>query len=405
MKKIKIAMAIIAVTAFMLTIKSCKKVDNSGTVNAKETEASRAAAIKAIKEKYGNVSAGIVFNVNKTADEYFYKDATGKMVSLYGNNTTSASGPNGGNGPSPCRANCNTTSNPADLRIIYTLDYVERFYMCEATADKSTLSVKWTVSVPFSFGYTLNNFPPLTYGNVQFKNSSGTVINTLQAINGSLTLNMIGADPGCPTWNNLWEITYSFTNVTNGNFASGNTIEASLSLENDCSLVGYLVTSGYVSAPSFSQNAYLPCNRLDAIFFNPPFQNGAPSTVTGLYTGICSPPSGMQPIEYHQLEYRKVNTPIISYEWDAQSTPVYNGWPQPANNGPSPIFSPYGGTSNLNSMIYGTGKWLLRYRNVKTGTCDVITDPTNTLNNGGDDYTNGNWGNLILWNTEMWDMF
>lgn len=393
MKKIKIAMAIIAVTAFMLTIKSCKKVDNNGTVNAKEAEASKATAIKAIKEKYGNISAGIVFNVNKAADEYFYKDAAGKMVSLYNNNPTSASGPSGGNAPSPCKANCNTTSNPADLRIIYTLDYVQRFYICESGTDRSTLAVKWTVSVPFQLGYTVGNVPPLTYGKVQVKNSGGTVINTFQAVNGQVSETMIGADPSCPTWNNLWEITYSFTNVTNGNFASGNTIEAAISLENDCSLVGYVVASGFVSAPAFSQNAYLPCNRIDKVWTYP---GVVPAVALGNRLGIsCTPPTGFLNIDYHQLEYRQV-TSSTSFKWEDQdqtgTSTVYWGIPSGASS-TSPIFDPFQSIS-MPQITSGSGWWLIRYRNVKTGSCNTIYNP-----NG---QSNGNWGNNALWITDAY---
>lgn len=404
---LKIFITIITIAAFMLIVKSCKKIDNNGNANTKEAEATKAAAIKAFKDKYGNVTAGTIINVDKAADEYFYKDATGKMVSLYGNNATNGvPGVGGISGPSVCKANCNTTSNPADLRIIYTLDYVQRFAACD-NGDKSTVSVKWTVSVPFQIGYTINNYPPLHYGDVRFKNSSGTVINTLPAYNGDVTSTMIGTDPSCPTWNNLWEVSYSFTNVGNGNFASGNTIEASISLENDCSLVGNVVTSNYVSAPTFSQDAYLPCNRIDFVFIFPPGAGNpqywqAQSMESTPFT--CSFPSGWNYVDAHQLEYRQI-TNTSSDKWVDQSSPVYWGIPKNSSS-PSPIVGISGDPafSNLVNIVNFNNNWLVRYRNVKTGVCDVIlrnpNDPNAPPNpSPGDPQANADWGNPALWFT------
>jgi hypothetical protein len=342
----------------------------------------------------------------------FYKDATGKMVSLYGSNTTSTGTPGVGgiSGPSVCKANCNTTSNPADLRIIYTLDYVQRFASCDNT-DKSTLSVKWTVSVPFQIGYTNNNFPALHYGDVVFKNSSGTPINTLIATNGQVTSTMLGADPSCPTWNNLWEIAYKFTQVGNGNFASGNTIEASISLENDCSLVGNVVTSNYVSAPAFSQDAYLPCNRIDLVFIGatgPGTPAGWQATSMESASFTCSFPSGWTYVDEHQIEYRQI-TNTSSDKWVDQSSPVYWGIPS-GSSSPSPTIGTFGsaGVSNLVNMSNVNNNWLVRYRNVKTGVCDILVQDINDPNyiappSGSSDPTcNADWGNPALWFTQKW---
>ena len=396
-----------AIVAFMMIIKSCKKIDNNGTVNAKEAQASKAAAMKAFRDEYGNVTAGTIINVNKEADEYFYKDVSGKMVNLYGNNTMSSGSPAGINRPAPCMANCNTTSNPADLRIIYTLDYVQRFASCD-NGDKSTVSVKWTVSVPFNLGYTIGNNPPLTYGNVQFKNSGGTVINTLQATNGQLTETLLGVDPSCPTWNYLWEVSYSFSNITNSNFTSGNTIEASVSLENDCALMGYVVLSGFVSAPAFSQNAYLPCNRIDYVIMgptgggNPPYWQASSMESVSL---TCLFPSGWTYVDKHQIEYRQINN-SSSNNWVDQTSSVY--WGEPIGTStPSPTIGTFGnaGVSNLINMVNPNNNWLVRYRNVKTGVCDVIlnSNPDPTINPPpGVPQANADWGNTALWFTKKW---
>ncbi len=386
MKTIRIITAIMVVATFMLLIKGCKKVEN--TSNSKDVELAKTALIKSIKEQYGDVSAGIVIPVNKQAEDYFYKDANGKMVSLYGIPT----GQQGITAPAPCKANCNSTTNPADLRIIYTLDYVQRFYICEvnSTNDKSTVSVKWTVSVPFNLGYTIG-FPVQTYGTVRFKNSSGTVINTLQANTGQLTETMVGADPACPTWNNLWTITYKFTQVANSNFASGNTIEAAVSLENDCSLVGNVVASGNISAPSFSQNANLPCNRIDKVWANAT----TPAIVIGNTAAVCTQPSGFNYVDFHQLEYRPVNSPTGSLKWEDQTSASNVSWGLPFGSSIlNPAFAPSNGAT-LTNITSGSGLWLIRYRNVKTGTCNII----NPLPLGP---PNGNWGNNALWVTEAW---
>ena len=399
----RLLIALVTIALFAVVLKSCKKVDKNAA-NTNEA-AAKEAVQKAIQKEYGNVSAGIIIPVNKAADEYFYRDASGQMTSLYGNLTSRT----GINGPSLCKANCNTTSNPADLRIIYTLDYVQRFYECESNGDKSTVTVKWTVSVPFQIGYTIGNVPPLHYGNVRFKNSSGTVINTLTATNGQVASTMIGADPSCPTWNNLWEVTYKFTQVTNGNFASGNTIEASVSLENDCALVGNVVLSGYVSAPAFSQNAYLPCNRIDKMYVYSTIQLPGPNaTALGNYQFTCPYPTtdGFVPIDFHQLEYRRVNATNGSLKWDdqingspASQNAIY--WGVPTSTSTSNPTITGGGGFNLTAMTPGTGKWLVRYRNVKTSTCNTFLNSSGSNSSSPDPQAGAVWGNTALWVTEV----
>ncbi len=72
-KKLRFIATLMAMAAFMLVIKSCKKIDNDGTINTKEAEAAKAAAIKAVKAQYGDVSAGIVYNVKKQPMNIFIK--------------------------------------------------------------------------------------------------------------------------------------------------------------------------------------------------------------------------------------------------------------------------------------------------------------------------------------------
>lgn len=383
-----------AIAAFMLVLKSCKKTDIDAP-NNKSAEATRAAAIQAIKAKYGNVSAGIVYNVNKTADELFYKNAAGKMVSLYNNSN------NNNLVARPCIFNCNNTTNPADLYITYTLDYVQRFYICE-NSTKSTLSVKWTVSVPFAITNETPDGVLNTFGKVKFTPSSGpAVILTATANDPNFTVTNLGTDPGCGI-NTLYAVTYNFTNIDNSNFASGTQLDALLSLANDCALIGNLLATGYVNAPSFNQNAYLPCNRIDMVHVNPGPPGNNYATATGNYT-LCSPPSGLTPIDLHQVEYRKVNSTTGSLHWLNQTSPVYWGETIPPSPVLAPTMSPYGGTLNLLNMLNGSGTWLVRYRNVKTGSCGVIINTNNTPPNpGGTVGANADWGNPVLWFTEVW---
>ncbi len=381
---IKPILAILTIAVFAIVFKSCKKVDNNG-VNKTKTIAD------AIKEKYGGaVSSSIITPINKQADEVFYKDAAGKPVTLYSGGLTAK--------PNLCLGNCNTTTNPANVSVIFTLDYSERFYLCEGNSALSNVRVKWTVSVPFLLVDLLGK-PPHFTGLVRFKNAGGAVINTYTVYPGftNSSVKMIGPDPAC-SWNSLWEVTYNVTQIPNSDFLAGNTVEAAVELPNDCPLFNYYIVSGYVAGPAISQNGYLPCNRLDAVFFNPSSGPTSPSTVTGLYTTICLPPPGMQDIDFHQVEYRQVTTTNGDYTWENQGSTVQ--WGSPLGTGaPFPNIPAFNGQTTLNGMVEGTGKWLIRYRNVKTGTCNTLYAPPVPPG-----FPNANWGDPALWNTEMWDM-
>jgi hypothetical protein len=402
MKKIKIAMAIMAVTAFMLTIKSCKKVDNNGTVNAKEAEASRAAAIKAIQEKYGNVSGGIVYNINQTAEESFYKDASGKMVSI---NSISANSPSPAGPPNPnCQYNCSNTNNPNDLLITYTFVSAERYYICESN-DKSNVFVKWTLSAPFVPTFLLSDNVPNTFCTVRFTPSSGSPVNYTLLPSGQNTNNfsikVLGVSPVCYS-QSLYEITCKVINVPNAYFQSNYTLSSALSLDVQCPLLGNVSASSFTNAPAFSQNGYLPCNRIDKVYIYPPNQNGAPTSVLGnQFTFFCTHPAGFTYIDQHQLEYRAV-TSNSSLIWSDQSNTVYGN--VPVGGGSQQRTLAVNGGGNLVNMVIGSGKWLVRYRNIHTsGGCGEISGSGVNVPpglSGG----NGNWGNTALWITEVIDL-
>jgi hypothetical protein len=381
-KSIRFIAILMAMAAFMLVIKSCKKVDNSGTTNA---EAAKAAAIQSVKAQYGDISAGIVYNVNKAADEYFYKNTEGKMVSLYGAVANAANGPDiSAPNPPGCQYNCTNTTNPANLRLVYTLNQVQRFYDCETAtnAQQSKVSVDWTVSVPFVIG---GPKPTFSTGDVKFINASGVTLLTLTASTGNfaLSINYLGPDPACTT-GRLYKITYMFNNVANGYFASGNTIKASLSLANDCALLGNVAASGDIAAPAFSQNAYLPCNRVDKAFLSAG-GGGAPIIISGGNASLCSNPAGFLTIDAYQLEYRQKTA--VSDKWDDQINNSPVRWSVPSGGTAFlPTFS-YGSSATLTFITAGSGLWLVRYRNVKTGTCDIISPSV----------PNGIWSNPALW--------
>lgn len=365
--------SLIAFIAFVLVLNSCKKADIKPP-NNNSAETARAAAIQAIKAKYGNVSAGIIINVNRDAKDLFYRDAaTGNMIKVDKNNT--------GRGPL-CNYNCNNTNNPANLHLVYTLSYIQRNYECES-ANKSNLNVSWTISVPFT---------PLTTYNGNSSNGTLKVTDpggTLHTYSGlSITIRTIGADPGCAA-NTLYEISYQATQVPDSYFGSGMTMDASLSLYNNCALVNNLVTTGDVAGPDFTLYPHLPCSRVDKVWVIPPGGGSTYAQAFGNYN-ICFYPTGFTPIDYHQVEYRLVNNGSGSLQWDDQTTAIH--WARPVGSGSDqPTVNPYTGSSTLLQITASSGTWLVRYRNVKTSVCDII----DTNNPGAD------WGDHFYWVVEV----
>jgi hypothetical protein len=402
-KSLRFIATLMAIAAFMLVIKSCKKVDNDGVINTKEAEAAKAAAIQSVKAQYGDISAGVVYNVNKQANELFYKNAEGKMVSLYGAVANAANGPDiSAPGPGSCVYNCTNTTNPANLRIIYTLNYVQRFYQCESsstTPNKSRVSVKWTIAAPNTFFDLGIIYIPTA--DIKFTSSAGATLLTLtESSPPAVYLNPVGPDPGCPQTHTLYEVTCTFNNIANTYFASGNQISCSLVSPNSCALTNYVVASGYVAAPAFSQNAYLPCNRVDKVYISPASSAGsAQTTVLGNSVGTCNNPSGFITITNHQLEYRKVTSTTGSLLWTDQSGTVY-GTAAVFNGSQSLNLAP-NGFGYLSYMLPNTGKWIVRYRNVYIpGNClNILGLQTFPGVNQG----NGTWLNTALWVTEMYN--
>lgn len=371
----KIILPIIAIIVFIFGFNSCKKINTDMPVaKSQSQEDSRAAAIKALKDRYGNVSAGVITNVFKDPKNLFYRNASGNMVQIDKSTTNNTL----------CNYNCGNTSNPADLHLVYTLSYVQRNYLCESISQ-SDMKVSWTISVPFT--------PLVTYG---LNTSSGTLKitdpgSTLHTYSGlAITMRNMGADANCAA-NTLYEISYTATAVPDSYFGSGMSMDASLSLYNDCALVGNLVTTGDVSVADAYTQPDLPCYRVDKVWVNPP-GGGTNYTVAFGNYNICWYPTGFTPIDYHQLEYRFV-TSGSSLQWGDQSGTIY--WAEPAfTNTPGPTISPYTGTFDLVNMTASSGTWLVRYRNVKTSVCDVISSGS----------PGGNWGSQFYWVVEVWSI-
>ena len=385
---LKFIIALFGILAFTLAIKSCKKADNINPLQDAETTKSK--SIQAVKDKYGNFSASIIIPVNKTTSQTFYKDANGKMVSIDNQGTLNTNSPTGG----PCYT-CLTATTAGQLHFSYTLNYVQRWYKCES-GDKSTLTANWTISVPFIPSYFVQDYLPNTYGYLEITAPGGgsplTHYSYAAISPYDFTMKSLGHDPACLN-NNIYEVSYNFTNVPDSYFGSGAQINGKVSVDCSCASFFTNVNSGTIGAPALSNNSYLPCNRVDKVFVVP---NTGPSncaTAAGCYI-LCTNPGGFAPINYHEVEYRKV-TSGNSLLWDDQISGSTIHWGEPTGTSTeSPTINPYTGVSNLIYMTPSSGTWLVRYRNVKTSICDIIYGPGST--------PGGNWGSNFTWVTEIW---
>ncbi len=390
---IKPLLAIVTILLFAIVFKSCKKGDNEGARIEKNAEAVKAAAIAEIKAKYGNISGSEVIPVNKDAKDVFYRDANGTMVKL-GDGTALPAPPGGG---SNCIYNCNNTTNPNNLRQIYNLYYVQRNYICESGVQKSDLIANWKISVPYTPLATFNG--NLSTGEIKVTSPTGAVLTFGSTPNTPLDIRNMGADPKCVA-NTLYEINFRIGPagaIPDDYFGLGMLIDVSLSLYNDCSLLGNLVNIGYTQAPDYSLTSHIPCYRIDKVYFSFPGQPGnTPTVAVGNYAAICTHPAGFVLIDAHQLEYRKVNSPT-SLEWGPQTSPVYGNMPFGSTTQLQTLGTYAAG--NLINMQYGTGQWLIRYRNIKTGNCNKIDGPG--VGPGGVSGGNGNWGLTQFWITEL----
>lgn len=366
MKSIKKYLGLFLVIAVVLIsiLHSCKKNDQTKDIPA--TDQSNASVIKALKEKYGNVSTPLVYPVYKVADG-FYVNANGEEIPIKNKRS-------GAQLILGCDKDCNTASDPSELDLVYTLSYVQRFFYCGSTTG-SEVTATWDISVPYTvLGANPNNPSILSKGRMRFKNSSGSIlISNTNLTPISITAN--GADPNCGS-NFLYTVTYTWSGVADSYFSNGNTLECSLFAYNDCDLTGNNYLTSWVQAAVYSGSGTyaLPCSRIDKVWVNPSTGSNSSqcATAAGAYVTCPSYPSGFTPTTDQQVEYRKRNN-SSSFNWDDQSSTVYNGEISPGTT-LSATVSACCGVLSLRNMYQGqsTYGWLVRYRNVYTG-CGVIT--------------------------------
>ncbi len=366
----KVVITLITIALFAVVLKSCKKVDNTAT--GKTAETTKEAVIKAIKEKYGNVASSITYPVNKIAEELFYRDVADNNSMVKINKDVVSNGPNGI--LQPCFFNCTNTTDPNKLRIFYTLQSVQRTTYCRTNTFNwlNDISVNWLVSAPFTpLVADPNNASNLSTGSVLISPPFGPAYGANNI--SPIVIAYIGADPNCSA-NSIYKITYTYSYVvTDVVFTNGYPVDVSLSLYNNCSLVGNLVNSGVVSSTLAGKTA--PCDRTDHVWL----AGGGPGNciiAAASYITGCSVPSGLTAPDLHQIEYRKVITTNGNLGWEEQvgSAIVYGYIPNTNNR--TATMTTSSGFLNLLSMTPGSGTWLVRYRNIKFSICDFIGLPS-----------------------------
>ena len=366
---------------------SCQKNDLSQVLHPQQVDQRVSSIIKSMQERYGKMSAPVVYPVNKVVDG-FYVNKKGEEISLIRPSTISRN-------TLSCNFDCTTAEGPWDLDITYTLDYVTRFYYCGSS--ESEIVANWTISVPYTV-LLQNPINSLQFsrGRMRFKDPIGSGVsftnNNIQAI----SITSLGADPTCSS-NTLYQITYNWSDVPNFYFNSGNILECGLFLYNDCDITNYNYLTSWEQGIGFiGDGTYAgPCDRVDKITYAPS-EADIPelcALVLGAYIVCGEPPffpSGFVTTELHQLEYRKRNN-VNSFAWVDQSSAIENGIPYGEFN-ESPTFSPYVGLLKLKKIYQGesTTGWLIRYRNINTlAGCGVIT-------------TKGAYWAEGTYNTEFW---
>jgi hypothetical protein len=384
---LRFILSIIAIAAFMLIIKSCKKI-NTDTAIAEKTELARQDVIKAIKEQYGDVSRSVIIPVNKEAGEIKYRDVNANsMVNLKSSNAAaSASGI-----LAPCWYNCTNATSAGQLRIFSTLTSVQRTYYVQTNSSgyKNDIIVNLEVSLPF----TPLNADPGNPANL----SNGSILITPpfgpSYGNNNITpiaISYISADPACSA-NNLYKISYTWSWVTDDiDFTNGYQVDVDLDLYNDCSLVGNFVTIGGFTSTLAGMMA--ACDRTDNVW-TPGGGPGGCIIAAGNYITI-PPPSGWAYPDLHQLEYRAINN--ANYiAWEAQSSTIYYGQP-PSSSSYTATFSSTLGFVELRNMVPSSGNWIVRFRNIKSPTCvSIPATPPTTPPFPSNDWP-GNWAYRIF---------
>jgi hypothetical protein len=358
---------ILASIGSIAILNSCKKIKNNA--DQESSEQKLAASIKALKDKYGSISAPEIYPVDKIADG-FYINQNGQEISLQKQHS-------GIQSAQSCSFDCNTASDPSDLDLTYTLSYVQRFFYCGNTTG-GEVRANWDISVPYTIlAQNPNNPLQKSRGRMRIKSPTGAVLVSninLQPI--SITAN--GPDPNCGS-NQLFTITYSWAGVPDSYFANGNKLECSLFSYNDCDLTANNYLTSWELAYVFQGVATYsqPCSRIDKLWINNSYGNtpNECATAGGAYLLCPSYPFGFVPTTSQQVEYR-VKTNPSSNNWlnqDDNQSPIKNGNIAPVG-GTSPTVSACCGVLNLTGIYQGGDPlglgWLVRYRNIHAG-CQI----------------------------------
>lgn len=375
---IKILPAIILITVSVLVFNSCKKTDTSA--NQTETEIAKARAIEAARQRYGNITASVIFTANRAAP-VSYIDANGVSHDMGGYLRTQVR----------CgQYTCATATSGSDLYVTSTLQYVKWYYECGVGHN---LAAIWKISVPYTLLLQHPSTSAYSFGNIRIKNPGGTVLATSGDL-GQNNLEIVnnGADPACLD-NTLYTVTYTWQNISDTYFP-GNKVECQYTVYNDCDKTNYNNVVGWTLGQTYTNATDVfsaPCDRTEHAYVNPPGGGNNYSVILGAYS-LCLPPSGFTGTSDHQVEYRLVNNGSSNL-WDDQSSTVYWGFPTLTATQDVPTMSSYTGVLFLLNMTSSSGTWLVRYRNRHSG-CDP------TINGKNDNWNDGNGNNNYV--TEIW---
>lgn len=361
---IKNGSALLYIFIAAILLNSCKKTVDS---NADENPADeKARIIETIKERYGNVTAPVIIPVNQPASSISYIDHNGIFKPIGGNISTDAT----------CgQYTCATAPSPSDLYVSYTLPYIKWYYTCGTGND---LIATWSISVPYTVLLQDLNSSTYSFGNIRIKSGSTVLATSGNLGNGNLAIVNHGADPNCSS-NTLYTVTYKWDDVSETYFP-GNSVECSLNLYNNCSLVNNLNVVGWTSGPP-SPNSMLdvfthPCDRIDQAFILPAGPSQTYTIVAGSYV-VCSPPSGFTGTTHNEVEYRPV-THLTSKLWNDQpisTSPIKSGIVTGSGTPGTPArtIASCCGLIDLRDMVDNSGEWLVRYRNRHTSGCSSLT--------------------------------
>lgn len=366
-------------------LNSCKRESITTDKNSQDEVA---VVIKATKDRYGALSAPVVYPVNKIAGRLDY-DANGNEVIIAGRNLQNAR--------VLCTGyDCATAESfgltRGDIEEVYTLSSAEIYAGC-GTQNGTKVTVTWNLSVPY---IVLNanpaNATQLSKGRMRFLSSSGTLLyNNINITPVSIT--SLGTDPSCSN-NSLFRVTYSLSNVMDSYLGNGNKLECSLFMYTNCTGLAPSYVTQWTQAVVFpATGTYAaPCSRIDKLWINPSTGTAQSqcATVAGAYVTCTGVPAGFTRTTSQQVEYRK-RLVTTSFDWNDQnanaSSIVYNGvLPPVATGAASSTVSSCCGVLFLKFMVQGASPngWLVRYRNIYTGcsTAPAATTPSATWTPG-----------------------